>query len=354
MPEAPLSFVYRDGFPARVRFGCGARRHLGEELRALKIERALVITTAGRTVTAIKMLENCDGRVIEVFAGAVIHTPHHSIAGALDAVDRVRADGLIAFGGGSALGLSKALARRRNLPQVAVPTTYAGSEASDGQGETVDGEKKLFRDPNMLPRTIVYDPELSLSLPGAVSVNSGFNAMAHAVGALYAPADPTIGLFASEGLRIMRRSLPLISANGQDVVARTDALYGAWLCGMSLRSITSTLHHRICHALGSISGLPHSDVHAVMLPYVIAHNGHVPNAVANLASALESERPARALQALARDLGGARSLAALGMSRADIGRVAGSVDIAAAANPVPVTRRQVHDLIEAAHSGVDV
>ena len=221
---------------------------------------------------------------------------------------------------------------------IAVPTTYAGSEMTPVWGLTEAGEKRTGRDVRVLPRGVVYDPELTLTLPTALSVTSGMNAIAHAVEALYAPdATPIVSLMAEEGVRAMAAALPAIAADGRDLAARSEAQYGAWLCGAVLGQTTMALHHKLCHALGGTLDLPHAETHTVVLPHALAFNlPAAPEAAAALSRALGGvPDPARALWELAGRLGAPRSLRELGMTEADIPRIADRV----AGAPATVVRQ---------------
>jgi maleylacetate reductase len=267
---------------------------------------------------------------------------------------RLGVDGLVAVGGGSAIGLAKAVALTSGRPIVAVPTTYAGSEMTSIWGLTDGAVKRTGRDRRVLPASVVYDPGLTLGLPVGVSVTSGFNALAHAVEAMYAPdRTPVITLYAVEGVRSLVSALPQIASAATDLSARTTALYGAWLCGACLGATTMSLHHRLCHALGGTLDLPHAETHTVVLPHVLAFNQPaVPGVVARLASALGADDPAIALWDLAGALGAPRSLADLGLAERDLDRVAEQVTAAPYANPRPAGRADVTALLHDAWSGV--
>src|SRR5262249_49398149 len=157
---------------------------------------------------------------------------------------------------------------RTDLPQIVVPTTYAGSEMTPILGETAGGAKTTQKTLKVLPEVVIYDVELTLSLPVAISGVSGMNAIAHAIEALYAQdANPVIELMALEGIRALAGALPRIAEAPKDVEARSDALYGAWLCGVCLGSVGMALHHKLCHTLGGSFGLPHAETHTVVLPH---------------------------------------------------------------------------------------
>jgi maleylacetate reductase len=220
-------------------------------------------------------------------------------------------------------------------------------------GITAEGRKRTGRDQRVLPRAVVYDPELTLGLPVGVSVTSGFNAVAHSVEALYAPdGSPVTSLIATEGVRAIVAALPVLAERPADLPARTEALYGAWLCGMCLGSTTMSLHHKVCHVLGGTYELPHAETHTVVLPYVLAFNaGAAPQAVDALRAVLDGADPAPALQSLAGRLGAPRSLAELGLRQEDIEPAADLVAAGPYANPRPASFDDVRSLLQAAYRG---
>jgi maleylacetate reductase len=226
---------------------------------------------------------------------------------------------------------------------------------TEGSGERQ--VKRTGRDPRVLPVSVLYDPELTLTLPPGLSATSGMNAVAHAVEGLYAPdASPVVSLMAEEGARALATALPAVVADGADLDARSEAQYGAWLCGAVLGATTMSLHHKLCHALGGTLDLPHAGTHTVVLPHALAFNQPAaPQAVAALSRALGGGRdvpdPARELWELAGRLGAPRSLRELGMAEADVARIAGAAVATTYANPRPVTRDAVERLLHAAWSG---
>jgi len=250
--------------------------------------------------------------------------------------------------------LGKAIALEHGLPVIAVPTTYAGSEMTPVWGLTEGGQKRTGRDIRVLPKSVLYDPELTLTLPAGMSTTSAINAIAHAVEGLYAPdATPIVSLMAEEGTRALVAALPRVAADGADLEARVDAQYGAWLCGAVLAATTMSLHHKLCHTLGGTLDLPHAQTHTVVLPHALAYNQPAaPSAVAALSRALGGvEDPALELWELAGRLGAPRSLAELGMAEADIPRIADLAVASPYANPRPVTRHGVERLVRAAWAG---
>ena len=345
-------FVH-ESLPARVVFGAGALAELPAEVERLDLRRALTLATAQQRESAERTAALLGARSAGVFTEAEMHTPVDVTERAMEVVRERGVDGLVAVGGGSTTGLAKAIALRTDLPQIVAPTTYAGSEMTPILGETKDGVKTTIRDRKVLPEVVIYDVDLTLTLPSALSATSGLNAVAHAMEALYArDGDPIVSLMAEEGVRAFASALPRIAADANDREARSDALYGAWLCGSCLGAVGMALHHKLCHVLGGSFDLPHAETHAVILPHAAAYNASAaPEAMARLARALGAADAPRGLWELAKRIGAPLSLSQLGMKREDIGR---AVDLALLNpywNPRPIERAGVAHLIEAAWSG---
>jgi maleylacetate reductase len=330
----------------RVVFGAGALERLGSELDTLGCARALLVTTARRDATIESVLTELGDRLAGVCDIAAMHVPAVRAQRAVAEVDRLRPDALLAVGGGSAIGLAKAIARERPVPIVALPTTYAGSEMTSIWGITSGDTKTTGRDPAVAPRLVIYDPVLTLSLPAHTSAASGMNAMAHAVEAMYAPrASPIAAAAADEAIRTLARALPSVVAAPRDLDARTLALRGAHAAAMSLELATMGLHHKLCHVLGGF-GLPHAATHAALLPHVVAFNAPAaPEAMARIASALGVDDAASGLRALNDTLGLTMSLGALGLKKADVERAASAVGAATFPNPRTVTADAVRLLL---------
>lgn len=345
-------FSYQ-ALPMRVVFGAGSIKKLSEEVEALGLKRVLVLSTPFQEDLARDVSRQLGDASAGVHAEAEMHVPIESAHRARAAAKAAEADGYVAVGGGSTTGLGKAIALEFGAPIIAVPTTYAGSEMTPIWGLTADGEKKTGRDPKVLPTSVIYDPDLSLTLPVGMSVTSGFNAIAHAVEALYAPdASPIISQMAEEGTRAMISALPLIAGNPGHHGARSDALYGAWLCGATLGATTMSLHHKLCHILGGTFNLPHSETHTVVLPYALHYNAaFAPDAIAALQRATGAQDPAGYIRRLSVELGAPASLRSLGLDDSDVETV---VDLATRnqyANPRPLTEEGIRGLVTAALNG---
>jgi maleylacetate reductase len=346
-------FTY-EPLPIRVLFGSGTVAQLRAEAERLGIRRALVLSTPGRAEAQARDIAALLGeRSAGVHAGAVMHTPIAATERALAVVREQGADGVLAVGGGSTTGLGKAIALRTDLPQIVLPTTYAGSEMTPLLGETKDGVKTTQRSPKVLPETVIYDVDLTLDLPIGISGTSGMNAIAHAVEALYArDRNPIISLMAEEGIAALARALPRISDDPRDREARSDALYGAWLCGTCLGTVGMALHHKLCHVLGGTFDLPHAETHTIVLPHAVAYNeAAAPDAMARVARALSVSGAAQGLYDLAGRLGAKRGLSEIGMPAEGIDRAVEAVMANPSWNPRPLERNAIHDLLARAWSG---
>src|SRR5690606_6065512 len=248
------------GLPSRVVFGAGSLEQLPQAIDAMGARRALVLCTPEQRASAERVVQLLGERAAGIFDRAVMHVPIETAREAREVARHLGADCAVAIGGGSTTGLGKAIALDSGLPILAIPTTYAGSEMTPIYGITEAGRKKTGKDFKVLPKSVLYDPLLTLSLPVGLSVTSGINAIAHAAEGLYSvEGNPVIDRMAEEGIAAISRALPRIVASPQDVEARSDALYGAWLCGIVLGSVGMALHHKLCHKLGGSLNLPHAE-----------------------------------------------------------------------------------------------
>lgn len=337
----------------RVLFGTGrALDGVLAAIESLGAQRVLLI--AGGSATELAEQLAARAPVAARIQDIVQHVPVENGRAAVAAAHDAAADAVVAIGGGSAVGLAKIVARDTRLPVVAVPTTFAGSEATNVWGQTEDGHKTTGVDDHVLPAVIVYDAALSRSLPGDLAAASGLNAVAHAVDGLWAPgADPINRELGAAGLRALVPALQTLADDPDDVDARDRLLYGAYLAAVAFASAGSGMHHKICHVLGGAYGLPHAQLHAIVLPYVTAFNTPAaPEAAARISDAMGGASAAAGLLSLREQLGVAPSLSAIGMAEQDVPEAA-RLALAAipAANPRPVHLDDVERIIHAAWAG---
>ena len=346
------SFTF-ENLPCRVVFGSGTLSAAKAEIERLGGRRALVLTTPQQETQGAKLGSALGPLYAGIFTGATMHTPVEVTEQALAAMKACDADCVVSLGGGSTTGLGKALALRTGVNQLCIPTTYAGSEMTPILGETKDGLKTTVRSNDVLPETVIYDVDLTLSLPVGLAATSGINAIAHAVEALYAgDRNPVISLMAEEGIRALAHALPAIAAKSDDREARAEALYGAWLCGVCLGTVGMALHHKLCHTLGGTFDLPHAETHTIVLPHVLAYNAPaVPDAMARIARAIGAADAAQGLYDLARQLNAKLALRDIGMPERGIDKAADLAVTNAYWNPRPLERNAIRDLIARAWSG---
>src|SRR5262245_48741288 len=346
-------FVYV-GQPARVIFGAGSLVSLVPEIERLGAKRALVLSTPEQRSSAQGIAQRLGDRCAGIFDRAVMHVPIETAREARAEAKRLQADCAVAIGGGSTTGLGKAIALESNLPIIAIHTPYAGSEMTPIYGITEGGVKKTGRDARVLPRTVIYDPTLTLSLPALLSATSGMNAIAHAAEGLYAQdANPIMALLAEEGIRALALGLPHVIANPSDLVARGDCLYGAWLCGTVLGSVGMAFHHKLCHTLGGTWNLPHAETHTIVLPHAIAYNAEAaPDAMARIARALGTRSAAQGLFELAQKLKAPFALKDIGLPEDAIDEAARLATTNPYFNPRPVTFEPIRELLRRAWAGL--
>ncbi|WP_246710322.1 maleylacetate reductase [Martelella soudanensis] len=315
-------FVFK-GIPTRVLFGTGTLSRARDEVEKLGGRAALVLSTAHQSAEADRLVSDLGELAAGRFSEAAMHTPTDVTAKALEIAKSTGADCVVSIGGGSTIGLGKAISIRTGMPHLAIPTTYAGSEMTDILGETENGNKTTRRDPAIRPDTVIYDVSLTLSLPEKLTVSSALNAAAHAVEALYAPdGNPVISQMAAAGLAALHRGLPRIIADSADHEGRRETLYGAWLCATVLGQAAMGLHHKLCHVLGGSFNLPHSETHAILLPHTAGFNAMAAKTALKPASDIFGDPLGGGLWDFAKAAGAPLALADFGFSAADIPRAA--------------------------------
>jgi maleylacetate reductase len=350
------TFIY-DQLPVRVIFGDGVLDRLPEEVARIGATRVLLLVSPGRRPVADDVARRLGGVAAGVFAEAAMHVPIEVVRAACETARRLEADCCVTIGGGSTIGLGKAIALQSKasaLPIIAVPTTYSGSEMTPIHGVIEDGVKRTGRDRKVLPTVVLYDPVMTVGLPRHISGPSGMNAIAHSVEALYAPdANPIVSLLAAESIRALARSLPVVVEDPANLDARADALYGACLAGSALGATSMGLHHKLCHALGGSFDLPHAGVHTVVLPHAAAFNRTAaPDAMRVVADALGASDAAQGLYDLAVRLGAPVALRDIGMPADGLDRAARLATENPYYNPRAIDYAGVRQLLEDAFRGV--
>ncbi|KAF5565086.1 ADH4-alcohol dehydrogenase IV [Fusarium phyllophilum] len=342
----------------RVIFGSGSITKLPAEIKRLNVSRPLLLCTSGKRHLADQLshiIKDASLDVAGIFPHATAHTPVSVTEQGAAFLGSVAADCVVSIGGGSVVGLGKAISIRSGVPHISIPTTYSGSEMTPILGETQDGIKTTRSDPKILPAVVIYDVDLTLTLPPVICSTSGINAIAHAVEALYAQnSNPITSILALEGIKSLAEALPQIVESPDSKGPRDQALYGAWLCGTVLGNSSMGLHHKICHTLGGSFGLPHAETHTVMLPHSLSYNAsYIPEQMTKLASVLPGS-DGDALKGLGLLLGKLpvpRGLKALGLKESDIERAAQIATSNQYPNPRPLEFKWILELLRRAWAG---
>jgi len=346
------AFEY-EALPGRIVFGAGAWQKIPDELSRLGARHVLVICGAGRQAQAEDLAALLGEAAAGIFARARPHVPAEQAEEVRGLARRLGADALVSIGGGTPVGLAKAVAVELSIPVVAVPTTYAGSEMTDLVGITRDGVKRTSQDRRMLPRLVIYDPLLTVGLDAHTTATTGMNAVAHCVEALYAKrANPVTGLLAEAGLAALIRALPNAVRAPSDLQARGEALYGAYLAGSALGAAGIAVHHKICHVLGASYGIGHGDANAVILPHAVRYNQDAaPAAIKRVAAVLGGGDAAAKLFEFVQELGAPSSLSDLGLDHGALDRIAALTVETTTFNPRPVDHASLLVLLENAYHG---
>ncbi|MEM7534536.1 MAG: maleylacetate reductase [Chloroflexota bacterium] len=349
-----MNFTY-DTLASRVLFGAGQLNNIKAEVTHLGAKRVLVLATPRQTELAQHVADLLGDTFIGLNTKAVQHVPYEIVVDSTAEANMHNADLLIALGGGSTIGLAKGIALENGLPILAIPTTYSGSEMTPIWGISRDGHKTTGRAPQVKPKTVIYDPELTVSLPPKLSLTSGINAMAHAVEALYAEnANPISLMMAEESIRSLAAGLPLVTQNPTNLDARSSTLYGAWLSATVLGQVGMALHHKLCHTLGGSFGMPHAETHTVILPYATHFNSTAaPEAVSAMARALgcAEHDVAGSIHDISHNHGGPVSLKELGFQEEDLDMAAEIAMRNRYYNPRPFTQDDIRSLLGRAFEG---
>jgi alcohol dehydrogenase class IV len=349
------SFIH-DAPAQRIVFGIGTIAAVSTELDRMNVTRAVMLSTAGHRHLAGRVADLLGERVVGQFHGAVPHTPVEVTEEALDFLRNRGGDAVVSVGGGSTTGLGKAVGSRLRIEHLVIPTTYAGSELTPVVGETAGGEKTTRSGPEILPNTVIYDVQLTATLPWSITVPSAINAMAHAVEALYSPdANEHTDEMALGAIRSIDQGLRALHEDRESLDARSELLYGAYLAGRCLGAVAMGLHHKLCHVLGGSFSLPHAPTHAVVLPYAMAYNEPAAlAAMSRIGEAVNSDHAPSAVQSLVRNLGGPTRLRDIGFASAGVRRAAELAVDRPYPNPREVTSAGITQLLERALGGTPV
>lgn len=336
-----------------VFFGAGSRQLVRKAALEAGGRRILVLTTPHQADLGAELMNALGDMATGIFSNATMHTPTDVTEQAMVHLEQMGADAVLSAGGGSTIGLGKALALRKPLLQIAVPTTYAGSECTPILGQTEDGIKTTMRDDKLRPLLVIYDSELVVGLPTTMTVTSALNAMAHAVEALYAKdRSAESDALALQGLAAFQSALRSVLKDPADLGARELTQKGAWACGTVLGQVGMGLHHKLCHTLGGAFNLPHAETHAIILPHATAYNWPAArNALDKVSRMFGGEAVGSALWTFSKSLGAPTALKDLGVDEADLDHVADLATRSPYENPRTITRDGIRSLLQRAWSG---
>jgi len=340
--------------PSRVVFAPGALQVARDEVARLERHRVLLVGGGTSTRVPFTRLRDALGDlVVGEVGGSAQHIPADIATAATDTAREAGADVVVTIGGGSTTGLGKVIAVTCDLPLLAVPTTYSGSEMTAIWGRTTDGRKHTAFDIRVLPRTVIYDPDLCMGMPTRLAGASGMNALAHCLEALWsAGANPITETLAIEGGRRLVHGLPRVVADAYDADGHAGNLIGACLAGVALAQAGIAVHHRTCHVLGGGWRLPHAETHAAVLPHSTALVApHAPDAMLAAARILDDADPPDALFALLHRLHLPVALSALGMLEDGLDEAARRIVEASRDDPLVTDVAAVRQMLDDAFFG---
>ena len=348
-----MNFIYQS-FPNKIYFGDGQLKKLPAIVNELGGTRLFVISTS-RTMAIVDELINLFGnKNVSHFSKIVQHVPKMVVDEAIAVAKENRSNLIVAIGGGSAIGLAKGMALENHLPILAIPTTYAGSEMTNIYGISSGGMKTVGRDLGVLPKTVIYDPSLTAKMPIALAATSSMNAMAHLIEAIYAhDCNPITYQTSLMGIRFLKEGMELLISEKSLENANANLQFGAYLAGKALCEVTMSLHHKAAHVLGGSFGMEHGRVHTALLPYVLEYQmpGIAKTVSSDLQNIFNDQSPALKLRTLARQMGSATTLKAIGFKEQDIPEAARLVVAKPFPNPVEITEKGIEALLKRAYQG---
>ena len=346
-----MEFEYRS-YPSHVLFGRGRFGDLAGHLKAY--EKVLVIGSDRMRGRVSQLRDTLGEGKVAHFAHIVQHIPEAVVGEARRYMQSVNPQVLVAMGGGSAIGLAKALAVEVNLPVVALPTTYSGSEQTNIWGISTGNGKITGKSDRALPSLVIYDTDFTADMPFGLAVKSAMNAMAHLMEAIYAPdGNPVTRHHALQGIKTLRKGL-LLLADRQALTAEANEtiLFGAYLAGKCLCEVSMSLHHKTAHVLGGTFGLDHASVHTVLQPYILKYQWPYlsEEAKEDFMQTLGSN-PVMELRNLAQKAGGPAALGDIGFDKADISKAVDEILARPYANIAPLEKQALQVMLESAWEG---
>jgi alcohol dehydrogenase class IV len=341
-------------FPNKVFFGEGSFSTVAKLLA--NYDKAFVIAGERQAACVQQLIDELGKERVIHFSNIVQHVPVELVEQARQQQVQAQTNVLVAIGGGSAIGLAKALALQNEHDIIAVPTTYAGSEMTNIWGLTTTAGKTTGRDMKVLPKYVVYDPMFTANMPTSLAATSAMNAMAHLMEAVYAhDTNPITYGYALDGMRKLREGLELLATTKQMTIQINQLLqYGSFIAGKALCDVSMSLHHKLAHVLGGTFGLAHADVHTVLQAYVLEYQWDALSSSVqqDFKEALQHPYPPVALQTLAKNVKAPTQLKEIGFTEKDIDKAVDTVLAKPYANPKPITKAGLEQLLQNALGGM--
>ena len=340
---------------SRVVFGENAALlKLKDEVLALGGTRVLITCSKGMRGRISHVIERLGGMCVAVYAGAEPHCPERVAMAALDLFKEKKCDIVVAIGGGSTIGIGKAITLRTGAPLIVVVTTPCGSESTPIYGMLIGKVKKTGRDDKVIARTSIYDPLLTTSMSAHHTATIGMNSLAHCVEGLYGKeTSPILDLYAVTGIKALISGLRGSLAEPEDLTARSQVLYGGMLSGYCLTLAGIAIHHKLCHVLGGHHGIPHGESNSVVLPYAVAYNeSYAPDAMEKIMSAMGTTSASVGIFDFATEMNVPKSLKELGMKETDLDIAAEETVKTTPYNPKPLDVKSVREMLQQAYEGL--
>jgi maleylacetate reductase len=347
-----MNFEYRS-FPGKVHFGSGKIKLLPQLLS--EYERVMIIASKRLAAHVDELSAAVGTSRVSWFSNIIQQVPESLVDEATAFRNEHHPAVLVAIGGGSAIGLAKALALDEYVPQIVVPSTFSGSEQTNIYGISSGGVKRTGRDDKVLPGIVIYDPDLMRTMPKSLAATSAVNAMAHVMEAMYSPSgNPVTTNNAMLGMQAIKKGMEDLAASGNLTKSATEKLlFGSFLAGKCLCEVEMGLHHKAAHVLGGSFGMEHSSVHTVLQPYVLTYQWpYLSEEIqSNFKKALHTDYPPKALKDLAENAGAQTNLEQIGFKKEDIEKAAEMIVSKPYANVAPISKEGLVKMLYNAYHG---
>ncbi|MDG1707652.1 MAG: maleylacetate reductase [Emcibacteraceae bacterium] len=340
--------------PSKAVFGENSALKLKDEVIALGCSRVMIACTKNMVARFQHVIDDLGDMCVAIYDKAEAHCPEHIALEAVEEFKNKNCDVIVAVGGGSTIGIGKAITLRLDAPLIVVATTPCGSESTPIHGMLIGNTKKTGRDKKVIASVSIYDATLTTSMNAHLTGTIGMNSLAHCVEALYAKVkSPISDLMAVQGIKALTSGLPKSIENPNDLKARADVLYGGMLSGYCVTLAGIAIHHKLCHVLGGHHGIPHGESNSVVLPYAVAYNeSAAPEAMDKIKAAMGTTSASGGIYDFATKIGVPKSLKELEMQESDLDLAAKETVERTPYNPKPVDEKSLREMLQQAYEGV--